>query len=77
MGEAIPNLESRERSFYDTMVDERGGDLPEGMLKTSPLLAFTSTRSWTDSVNVVVQLALSMRTHGHGGSLRALQTTRR
>jgi hypothetical protein len=48
------------------MVDERGGDLPEGML---PLLRFTSTRSWTDSVNVVVQLALSMRTHGHGGSL--------
>jgi hypothetical protein len=51
------------------MVDERGGDLPAGMLDTSPLLAFASTRSWTDSVNVVVQLALSMRTHGHGGSL--------
>ena len=25
VGEAIPNLEARERSFYDTMVDERGG----------------------------------------------------
>ncbi len=25
VGEAIPNLESRERAFYDTMVDERGG----------------------------------------------------
>ena len=24
-GEAIPNLESRERAFYTTMVDERGG----------------------------------------------------
>ena len=24
-GEAIPNLESRERAFYDTMIDERGG----------------------------------------------------
>ena len=25
IGEAIPNLESRERAFYTTMVDERGG----------------------------------------------------
>src|SRR5262245_57678443 len=25
VGEAIPNLESRERAFYETMVDERGG----------------------------------------------------
>jgi quinol monooxygenase YgiN len=27
VGEAIPNLESRERSFFQTMVDERGGYL--------------------------------------------------
>ena len=25
VGEAIPNLETRERAFYETMVDERGG----------------------------------------------------
>jgi quinol monooxygenase YgiN len=25
VGEAIPNLESRERAFYETMIDERGG----------------------------------------------------
>ena len=25
VGEAIPNLESRERAFYETMVDEAGG----------------------------------------------------
>ena len=25
VGEAIPNLESRERAFYETMVDDRGG----------------------------------------------------
>ena len=25
ISEAIPNLESRERAFYDTMIDERGG----------------------------------------------------
>lgn len=25
VGEAIPNLESRERAFYETMFDDRGG----------------------------------------------------
>ena len=25
IGEVIPNLESRERAFYETMLDERGG----------------------------------------------------
>ena len=25
VGEAIPNLESRERAFYETMIDDRGG----------------------------------------------------
>jgi len=25
VGEAIPNLESRERAFYETLVDDRGG----------------------------------------------------
>jgi quinol monooxygenase YgiN len=25
VGEAIPHLESRERAFYETMVDDRGG----------------------------------------------------
>jgi quinol monooxygenase YgiN len=25
VGEAIPHLESRERTFYETMVDDRGG----------------------------------------------------
>jgi quinol monooxygenase YgiN len=25
VGEAIPNLESRERAFYETIVDDRGG----------------------------------------------------
>lgn len=28
IGDAIPNLESRERAFYDTMIDERGGYSP-------------------------------------------------
>jgi hypothetical protein len=25
VGEVIPNLESRERTFFETMVDDRGG----------------------------------------------------
>ena len=25
VGEAIPHLESRERAFYETMIDDRGG----------------------------------------------------
>jgi hypothetical protein len=25
VGEAIPNLESRERAFFETMIDDRGG----------------------------------------------------
>ena len=25
VGEAIPNLDSRERAFYETMIDDRGG----------------------------------------------------
>lgn len=33
------------------------------------LLGLHSARSWSDPVNVIVQLATSMRTTGHGGSL--------
>jgi hypothetical protein len=33
------------------------------------LLDFNSPAGWNDSVNVLVQLAASMRLHGHGGSL--------
>ena len=41
-------------------------DCPE--LLTS-LLGFDSPGSWLDSVNVLVQLSVSMRAHGRGGSL--------
>jgi hypothetical protein len=33
------------------------------------LLGFSTPFSWSDSVNVIVQLAASMRDHGRGGSL--------
>ncbi|HEV2148821.1 MAG TPA: hypothetical protein VGR37_15560 [Longimicrobiaceae bacterium] len=51
------------------VVDEDGGDLPRSAPLIASLLGFGSPRSWTDPVNVVVQLAVSMRAHGHGGSL--------
>jgi hypothetical protein len=51
------------------IVDEHGASLPDcpGLLTT--LLGFTSPAAWDDSANVMVQLAASMRAHGHGGSV--------
>jgi hypothetical protein len=51
------------------IVDERGGDLPEQPPLIVSLLGLASSRPWTDPVNIVARLALSMRAHGHGGSL--------
>jgi hypothetical protein len=43
--------------------------LPDYPALLTALLGFTSPASWNDSVNVVVQLAASMREHGRGRSL--------
>lgn len=51
------------------VVDEKGTSLPDCPDLLKSLLAFTSSESWNDSVNVLVQLGVSMRAHGHGGSL--------
>ena len=55
------------------VVDENGTSLPDCPALLTSLLAFTSPSSRTDaahgSVNVLIQLAASMRAHGHGGSL--------
>src|SRR3989440_2408030 len=51
------------------IVDEQGTSLPDCPDLLKSLLAFTSPATWHDSVNVLVQLAASMRAHGHGGSL--------
>jgi len=51
------------------IVDEQGTSLPDCPDLLKSLLAFTSPSTWDDSVNVLVQLAASMRAHGHGGSL--------
>jgi len=50
-------------------VDEQGTSLPDCPDLLKSLLAFTSPARWHDSVNVLVQLAASMRAHGHGGTL--------
>lgn len=51
------------------IVDEEAASLPECPDLLKSLRAFTSPATWDDSVNVLVQLAASMRAHGHGGSL--------
>lgn len=51
------------------IVDEEAASLPECPDLLESLRAFTSPATWDDSVNVLVQLAASMRAHGHGGTL--------
>lgn len=51
------------------IVDERASSLPDCPPLLHSLLGFDSPIAWVDSVNVLVQLAVSMRAHGHGGSL--------
>ncbi len=51
------------------IVDEKGTSLPDCPDLLKSLLAFTSPATWETSVNVLVQLAASMRAHGHGGTL--------
>jgi hypothetical protein len=52
------------------VVDERASSLPDCPPLLTSLLGFDSPTSWSkriDSVNVLVQLAVSMRAHGRGG----------
>lgn len=51
------------------VVDERASSLPDCPPLLTSLLGFDSPASWVDSVNVLVQLSVSMRAHGRGGSL--------
>ncbi|MDQ3254329.1 MAG: hypothetical protein M3R15_10555, partial [Acidobacteriota bacterium] len=51
------------------VVDEQGTSLPDCPALMTTLLGFGSPESQPDSVNVLVQLAVSMRAHGRGGSL--------
>jgi hypothetical protein len=51
------------------VVDERGTSLPDCPELLTRLLGFGAPEPTSDPVNVLVQLAASMRTHGRGGSL--------
>jgi len=54
------------------IVDEKASSLPDCPPLLTSLLGFDSPASWStgvDSVNVLVQLAASMRAHGRGGLL--------
>ena len=54
------------------VVDEHASSLPDCPPLLTSLLGFDSPASWVkgiDSVNVLVQLAVSMRAHGRGGLL--------
>jgi hypothetical protein len=51
------------------IVDERASSLPDCPPLLTSMLGFEEPASWAHSVNVLVQLAVSMRAHGRGGAL--------
>jgi len=51
------------------VVDERASSQPDCPALLTSLLGFDSPVSWVQSVNTMVQMAVSMRAHGRGGSL--------
>jgi hypothetical protein len=51
------------------VVDETASSLPDCPSLLASLLGFDSPASWADSMNVLVQMAVSMRAHGRGGLL--------
>jgi hypothetical protein len=51
------------------VIDEQTIQQPDCPALLNSLLGFTSQSSWTSPVNLHVQLAVSMRAHGHGGML--------
>jgi hypothetical protein len=51
------------------IVDEEASSLPDCPSLLSSLLGFDTPASWSDSVNVLVQLSVSMRAHKRGGLL--------
>jgi hypothetical protein len=51
------------------VVDESASSLPDCPTLLTSLLGFHAPRASPEDVNVLVELAVSMRTHGRGGSL--------
>jgi sensor domain DACNV-containing protein len=51
------------------VIDEKASAMPDCPTLLSTLLGFDSPETWNGSVNVLVQLAVSMRAHRRGGLL--------
>jgi hypothetical protein len=51
------------------IVDEGTANTPDCPFVVTSMLGFTLPSFWHDSMNILVQLAVSMRAHGRGGSL--------
>jgi hypothetical protein len=51
------------------VIDENASSLPDCPSLVTSLLGFDSPASWGDSINVLVQLSVSMRAHARGGLL--------
>jgi hypothetical protein len=51
------------------VIDEQASSLPDCPELLTSLLGFDTPAAWTGGVNVLVQLAVSMRAHGRGGLL--------
>ncbi|HEX2188026.1 MAG TPA: hypothetical protein VHG51_03960 [Longimicrobiaceae bacterium] len=51
------------------LVDEEGASLSDCPALLAAMLGFDAPASWAGSVNLLVDLAVSMRAHGRGGSL--------
>lgn len=51
------------------MVDERGSSLPDCPAVVHSLTGFSAPGSGGESANVLVELAISMRAHGRGGTM--------
>src|SRR6185295_4981934 len=51
------------------MIDENASSLPDCPPLLTSMLGFDAPASWAQSVNVLVQLAASMRSHRRGGAL--------
>ena len=51
------------------IIDQNSGNVPDCPMLLSTLLGFNAPSSWNNSVNVLIQLASSMRAHKRGGIL--------
>jgi len=58
------------------VIDELASSLPDCPPLLTSLLGFETAGSWAGSVNVLVQLAVSMRAHGRGGALLVVPSDR-